>query len=308
MKRLLVSPVIVVLLAGLLVVGCGQAAPSPTKAPAATKAPSASTAPAAAASTAAPAASKVDWPQKGRSVMVVIPYAAGGATDVGTRMMLPYFEKEFGVSFEAVNKTGAGSQIGLTEIAKAKPDGYTIGCGNLPASITTYLDASRKASYDRASFEPIGLSNADPVSVIVQSDSPYKSIKDLVDAAKANPKKVRAGTTTLTGPSHMALLELQNMSGAQFATVGFDGDAPALTALLGGHLDALFVYVGPANAQVKSGEMRFLGVADDKQNKYAPGVKTWAEEGYKISWATSRMLLAPAGVPKEIATRMSSAM
>lgn len=148
MKRLLVSPVIVVLLAGLLVVGCGQAAPSPTQAPAATKAPSASTAPAAAASTAAPAASKVDWPQKGRSVMVVIPYAAGGATDVGTRMMLPYFEKEFGVSFEAVNKTGAGSQIRLTEIAKAKPDGYTIGCGNLPAAITTYLDPSRKASYD----------------------------------------------------------------------------------------------------------------------------------------------------------------
>lgn len=144
--------------------------------------------------------------------------------------------------------------------------------------------------------------------MVVNSDSPYKSLKDLIDAAKANPKKVRAGTTTLTGPTHMALLEMQNMSGAQFATVGFDGDAPALTALLGGHLDALFVYVGPANAQVKSGEMRFLGVADDKQNKYAPGVKTWAEEGYKISRATSRMLLAPAGVPKEIVTRLSSAM
>lgn len=314
MKRLLVPSVAALLAAGVLLAGCSSAAPAPTPAPAAPKAGEATKAPAAGA-TSAPAAQptaapakKLDWPQKGRSVMTIIPYAAGGGTDVGTRMLLPYFEKDFGVSFEAVNKTGAGAQIGLTEIAKAKPDGYTIGAANLPASITTYLDTTRKAAYTRNSFQPIGLSVADPLAIVVKADSPFKSVKDIVDAAKANPKKVRAGTTTLTGPSNMGLQELQKMANIQFAVVGFEGDPPAITALLGGHLDVLFVYVGAANAQVKAGELRYIAVGDDQQSKYAPGVKTLAEEGYKISWATSRMLVAPAGVPKDIVDALAASM
>jgi tripartite-type tricarboxylate transporter receptor subunit TctC len=312
MKRLFVSSVVMVLAASLFVLGCSQAAPAPTAAPAsATKAPAAAaaatSAPAAVAPTAVPA-KKVDWPQKGRSVMVVIPYAAGGGTDVGTRMLLPYMEKDFGVSFEAENKVGAGSQIGLTELAKAKPDGYTIGCGNLPAAITTYLDPARKATYNRKSFQTIGLSVADPLAVVVKSDSPFKTLQDVVDAAKANPKKVRAGITTLTGPSNMGLIELQQMAGVQFAGVGFDGDAPAITAILGGHLDVLFTYVGTAYNQSLSGELRYLAVGDDQQTKFAPGVKTMAEQGYKISWATSRTLMAPAGVQKEIVDMMGASM
>lgn len=316
MKRLFVPTVAAIVAVGVILAGCSsQAAPSPTAAPAApktgeaTKAPAASTsAPAAAAQPTAAPAKKTDWPQKGRSVMTVIPYAAGGGTDVGTRMILPYFEKDFGVSFEAENKTGAGSQVGLTEIARAKPDGYTIGAANLPAIITTYLDKTRKAAYERKSFQPIGLSVADPVSIVVKSDSPYKSVKDVVDAAKASPKKVRAGVTTLTGPSNMALQELQQMANVQFAVVGFDGDPPAITALMGGHLDVLFVYVGAANSQVKAGELRYVAVGDDQQSKYAPGVKTLAEEGYKISWATSRMLAAPAGTPKDVVDSLAASM
>ncbi|HEX2924047.1 MAG TPA: tripartite tricarboxylate transporter substrate-binding protein [Chloroflexota bacterium] len=148
MRSRFVLLVTVVLAIGLLVVGCSQAStPAPTAAPAASKAaePTKAAAPAAEPTkpaAATPAAAKVNFPEKGKSITFNIPWAAGGPTDVGGRLLAGGLEKELGVPVQVVNKAGAGSQVGITELAKAKPDGYYVGMTNLPSSITPDMPAT----------------------------------------------------------------------------------------------------------------------------------------------------------------------
>ncbi|HEX2986792.1 MAG TPA: tripartite tricarboxylate transporter substrate-binding protein, partial [Chloroflexota bacterium] len=150
MKRLLVSLVAVLALASLVVTGCSQSAPAPapTKAaePAKAAEPTKAAAPAAQPTAAAPAAaSKTSWPEKGKSITCIVASDAGGSSDVGARLISAYIEKELGVSIQVVNKPGAGWQVGLTELSKAKPDGYTFGMAVMPQANTIYLDPERKA-------------------------------------------------------------------------------------------------------------------------------------------------------------------
>ena len=106
--------------------------------------------------------------------------------DIGARVLGPMLEKELGAPFQVVNKAGAGGQIGVTDVAKAKPDGYTIGTHALPATEVMYLDPEKKAAFGRKDLLPLALDNVEPVIVSVNADSPYKTIKDVVDAAKAS--------------------------------------------------------------------------------------------------------------------------
>ncbi|HTU00459.1 MAG TPA: tripartite tricarboxylate transporter substrate-binding protein, partial [Candidatus Sulfotelmatobacter sp.] len=127
------------------------------------------------------------FPDKNRPIMLVVSYPPGGGTDVTGRLLAPLLEKELGTSVQVLNKPGAGGQVGFTEISRSRPDGYTIGYMILPTVITTYLDPSRKAVFSRKSFELLALQDNDPGIIAVKANSPYKSLKDLIDAAKANP-------------------------------------------------------------------------------------------------------------------------
>ncbi|HEX2924025.1 MAG TPA: tripartite tricarboxylate transporter substrate binding protein [Chloroflexota bacterium] len=312
MKRLSVSLVALVT-AGMLLAGCSQAAPAPTQAPKAaepTKAASAATtAPAAAAPTAAPAAKKVDFPAKGKTITLLVHWAAGGSSDVGARLLASGMEKELGANIEVVNKAGAGGQVGYTALTQAKPDGYTIGSTNYPSAVITYLDPERKASYTRKDFQLLGLHVVDPGLIAVRKDSPYKTLKDVIDAAKATPKKVTITTTGIQSDEHFALLQLQKLTGAQFAFVHFsDGIAPAMTAVLGGKVDVFCGNVGDLLAQYKSGEMRILGVMDKEPSPFYPDVKTFAAQGYALESSSSRGFSAPGGTPKEVVDILSGAM
>jgi|GEM_PF-3511648 len=212
MSRRLAFLVSITTLAILVTAGCGQSAPAPTPtkaaaAPAATAAPAAATAPAKAAEPTKPAAAptvaaapKVDFPQKGKSITINVPWDAGGAADVGTRLITPILEKELGVPVQVVNKPGAGSQTGLADFARAAPDGYTIGNTNLP---NTFPDLhgppTAKATYSRKSFVPISNIVWDPEAIAVKADSPIKTVKDLVDLAKTKEIKV----ATSRGPGQL---------------------------------------------------------------------------------------------------------
>ncbi|MHB1161098.1 MAG: Bug family tripartite tricarboxylate transporter substrate binding protein, partial [Chloroflexota bacterium] len=123
---------------------------------------------------------------------MIVPADAGGATDIGYRLLAPRMEKYLGTTVEVVNKPGAGTQVGVTELSKAKPDGYTIGVTLIPQTPTIYMDPERKAVFNRESFAPIGLHVFDPGLIAVAPDSKYKTLKDVVDDAKANPEKVKA--------------------------------------------------------------------------------------------------------------------
>ncbi len=306
MKRLLV-----VLAATLLVVGCSQAAPAPapTTAPAPPKA-APTTAPAAApAPTKAPEpAKKIDWPQKGKAITWIVAYAAGGASDIQARILAPLMEKELGVPVEVVNRPGGGAQIGYTELAKAKPDGYTIGWVLFPGVQTVYLDPDRKAVFTRKDVPPVGMAAVDPHAVAVAANSKYKTLKELVDDAKANPGKVTITTAALMGDGHLGLLMFQQAIGAKFRIVNFDGAPQAIVEVLGGRADACVQTIPNFTAQVKSGEIKFLGIMDSKQSSYAPGVPTLQSQGINVVAGSEKVLAVPGGTPKEIVDILANAL
>ncbi len=249
-----------------------------------------------------------DYPQKGKTIQMLVGNAAGGPTDLGARIMAAGLEKELGVPVVVVNKPGANGQIQLTQVATSKPDGYTFGTVNFPVTITGYLDPARKATYNRKSFEPLALHVNDPNIFAVLAKSPYKTVKDLVEAAKAKPKTITV-SSGMRNDEQIGIVQLQKMSGAEFAQVSFtQGTAPSVVALLGGKIDVHCGHAADVLGHVKSGDVRVLGVMDDEESPFLPGVKTFEAQGYKVYSASSRGYLMPAGTPKEILNTLSGAM
>jgi tripartite-type tricarboxylate transporter receptor subunit TctC len=258
-------------------------------------------------SAAAPA-QKVEWPEKGKAVTVIVGYPAGGGVDVAARLIGPILEKDLGVPFQVVNRAGAGGQVGLTALVNSKPDGYTIGYTINPTTAITYLDAARKAAYTRKSFQPIANQFLQPHAVVVVADSPYKTLKELVDAAKATPDKITHGTTGLGGATHMSALQFQKAAGIKLATVHFDGDSPQIAALLGGHIAVGIIPVAAILAHARSGKVRIFGIMDRERSENAPDVMTLEEQGYKAYGASVGGISAPAGVPQEMVTTLAEAI
>jgi tripartite-type tricarboxylate transporter receptor subunit TctC len=171
------------------------------------------------------------------------------------------------------------------------------------------MDPVRKATYTRKSFSPLALHVIDRGLFAVKADSPFKTVKDLVDAARANPKKIRITTTGIQSDDAFAVLQLQKITGAQFAMVHFvQGSAPGMTALLGGKIEVFGGNVGDLLSQLRSGEVRVLGIMDDKRSPFCPGVKTFEEQGYKLYSSALRGFSAPASTPKEVLDILSEAI
>lgn len=305
--------------------GCTQpaAAPTPTRVPAAaptkaaepTKAPAApTTAPAAPTKAPEPTkpaavpAKKVDFPEKGKSITFIMPYAAGGTGDLSARVLAPLMAQELATSIQVVNRPGAGGQTGTTELAKSKPDGYTLGYVVLPAIIGSYLDPERKAAFGRRDFDPIGNQYLVPVVLFVQTSSPYKTLKDLVDAAKAKPGEIKAGTGGIGNASDLGLQLFEKAANVKFATVRFDGGGPNNLALLGGHVDVASGTMVDPMPYHKSGQVRVLGIADREMSKFLPGVPTMESQGYKAYMYSAAALATPTGTPKEVMDILVPAM
>lgn len=306
MKRWFPFLVAALALAAVIVAGCSQAAP----ATAPTKAPDTKAAPAAAAPTTAPAAApaKSAYPEKGKVITLIIPWGAGGGSDVGARLLTPLIEKNLGVTIEVVNKTGGGSQVGITDLVTSKPDGYTFGMTNLPATAAIYLDADRQASFGRKDLQPVALHVFDPISVAVRQDSPFKTMKDFMDAAKANPGGVKIGTSGILSATHIGFLSLEKSAGVKFSYVPFDSSGQQRSATLGGHVDAEGGSAGEFVPGVKSGDLRVLGVFDTQKSKFLPDVPTAQEQGYTIVAATSRGFSVPAGTSMDVVNALSEAI
>ncbi|MGE5617781.1 MAG: tripartite tricarboxylate transporter substrate binding protein [Sphingomonadaceae bacterium] len=311
MKRLLVPLVALLAAVSLAIAGCSSAAPaaSPTKAPEPAKAAEPTKAPAAAQPTAAPAASsKVNYPEKGKTITIIVPVSAGGGSDVSTRVLIPALQKALGTNVEVVNKAGANQQLGHTEFVKAKPDGYTIAMTNLPTTFTNYLDPDRKAIYNRQSFVPIAAPVLDPGIIVVKADTPYKDLKELVEAAKAKPGEITIGATGLMTAPHLMLLQLEKATGAKFNIVQFDkGAADATNALLGGHIQGQAGYIGDLFTQTKSGNVRALAVADTERSPFLPNIPTMKELGIDLTSYIPRGYSVQKDTPQEIVSILENA-
>ena len=245
------------------------------------------------------------FPTKPVSLMVA--YPAGGSTDIGARVVASLAEKELGQPMVVLNKAGAGGQVGWTELARQKPDGYYIGFINLPALNTTILDPERKATFGIDSFTPIINQVLDPGVIYVKPDGPYKSLKDLIDDAKKRPGEVKAGTTGILSDDHLAILKLEEAAGVKFRIVHFDGDTPQVTALLGGQIDVSFLNVGGLTPRVKNGQLRSLAVMDTERCRFYPDVPTSVELGYStVISSSTRGIVGPKGMPEPIVKKLQA--
>jgi len=317
-RRLFVSLIALVTASTLVLAACAApAAPPtpPTQAPAAptkaTEQPKATAqlsepTKAPAPPTAVPTP-RVDYPQKGRAMTMIVPFATGGTSDIGARLLAPVMEKELGTSIEISNKPGAATQVGLTEIAKAKPDGYSFGTSSIPTNIPVYLDPRRQAAFGRKDLQPVANYSSTPQVIDVKADSPFKTLKDLVDTAKAKPDQVKVADAGIGSVTHIATLLLMKAADVKLAPVHFDSGGQTTTALLGGHVDAQTVGTPAIISQIKSGSIRVLGVFSEQRDPALPDVPTVAEQGYKAYMTAYYGILMPAGAPKEIIQTLSQA-
>ena len=257
---------------------------------------------------AATTSSAADFPIPGKAIQMIVGFSAGGSSDAGARILAGGMEKALGTKVEVLNKPGASGQIGYTAIAKAKPDGYTIGLASLPGIMVSCMDPDRKAVYNKDSFQPVALQVVDAGVIAVKADSPYKTLKDFVDDAKARPKKVTVSTTGLQTGDHFSVLQLQKLADIQVAIVHFDGASTAMTALLGKKIDVYSGNVGDILSQLKSGDIRVLGVMDDQENPFLPGVQTFKAQGYPLLGGSWRGYLVPAATPAPIVKKLSDAI
>lgn len=250
-----------------------------------------------------------DFPKKGKTIDLVVAFSSGGAVDTAARLIQPILEKELGTNVEVINKPGAGGQIGYTQLTSAAPDGYTIGATGSPSVVVSPLDPSRGAKYTRDSFQPLGRQVIDPTVIAVQPDSPYQTLKDLLDAAKANPKSMTASTTGLQTGEHFAMAQIQESTGSEFAPVHFsEGASQATTAFLGKHVDILVANVSDVVDLTKQGKARVLGVMTSERAPALPDVPTFKESGHDLEAGTTRGYSAPAGLPDEVAKKLEAAI
>jgi len=245
-----------------------------------------------------------DFPEKGRTISIIIGFAPGSNTDVGARLMAAPLEKEMGVPVQVINKPGAGTQVAMTYLANAKPDGYTIGYNPFVSLTTAYLDPQRQATFTAKSFETLAMHIVDPNGFAVAANSPFKNMKDIVEAARAKPQTIKMSDFGVGGGGHLASLELQRITNTKFNLVHFNGGAPAIMAMLGGHVDCYSGSVGAMVPQVRSGQLRVLGVVDKVESKFLPGIKTLEAQGIPLFVTSGRGFIMPAGGNREIVNKL----
>ena len=244
-----------------------------------------------------------EYPEK--SIEVIVGFDAGGGTDVMARTAAPFIEKYLGegASLVVKNVPGASGQIGVTEVAGSKPDGYTIGTYNLPGMMARTLD--RKTDYNADSFTYLANVVNDPNVIVTSKASGLDTFDKLLEAAKADAGAITVGMSSLGGDDHFMLNKLQGLTGTEFTIVPFKGSAPARTALMGGHVAMGILNISEV-AEFQD-QINVLGVAQAERSEYAPDVPTFKEQGLDLENGSLRGFVAPAGLPAEVEAKLLDA-
>jgi tripartite-type tricarboxylate transporter receptor subunit TctC len=245
-----------------------------------------------------------------RAITMIVPFPPGGVADIVGRPLAATMEKTLKQPIVVVNRTGAGGALGIREAARAAPDGYTILMGLSSISIFPVSERvnGKPPSYEMKDFAPIALVTADPTVLVVRADSPYKNVKDFVDAAKANPGKINYSSSGVYGTLHVAMEMFANAAGIKLFHVPYGGGGPALTALLGGQVQALASGPAAAVGQIKGGKMRALATWSDKRLDMLPDLPTFKELGYDAEFYIWSGVFAPAATPAPILMKLREAV
>ncbi len=241
------------------------------------------------------------WPVK--PVRIIVPFGAGGGTDIQGRLLSKKFYESMGQTFVIENRTGAGGMIGAEAGAKAAPDGYTI-------LFTTASLAVGASLYPKLPFDPVkdlapvSWVSSVPLALAIHPSVPAKSVKDLVALAKARKGRMNAASNGSGTTSHLALELFKDTAGIEVAHVPYKGGGPATTATLSGEVDFVFTTILSVYPQVKAGRLRALAVTTAKRSSVAPELPTMAETfpGFEIdNWYA---MFVPAGTPKDIVSKL----
>ena len=253
------------------------------------------------------AASHAQYPN--RPVQVIVPWGAGGGTDATARIIATLLEKELKQPFNVVNRTGGSGVVGHDAIAKAAPDGYTIGMITVEITMMHHVGLTPLKHTD---FAPLGLVNADPAGITVRADAPYKSTKDLLAAIKANPGKLKASGTGQGGIWHLAiagLLKEQGIEPNALPWVPSQGAAPGMQDLVAGGVDVVSCSLPEARAMIDAGKARPLAIMDAQATALYPKVPTLKQElGSNWQMAAWRVMAAPKGIPADAQKTLAAAV
>ena len=241
-----------------------------------------------------------------RAVTMIVPFPPGGVADIVGRPLAAMMEKSLKQPVVIVNRTGAGGALGMREVARAAPDGYTILMALSSISIFPVSERvnGKQPSYELKDFAPIALVTADPTVLVVRADSPYKSVKDFVEAAKAKPGKINYSSSGVYGTLHVAMEMFANAAGVELFHVPYGGGGPAITALLGGQVEASAQGPAAAIGQIRGGKMRALAGWGTERLKLLPDLPTFKELGYDVEFYIWSGVFAPAATPSPVVTRL----
>jgi tripartite-type tricarboxylate transporter receptor subunit TctC len=250
-----------------------------------------------------PHADAQTWPSK--PIRVIVPYPPGGFTDITARLVTQKLQERLGQSVVIDNKPGANSIIGVDLLAKSPPDGHTFAVviAAYAANTTLYPKLPYDPKKDLAAVSLIGVS---PLVAAVNNDTPFKSAADLIDYARKNPGKVSYGSSGNGSAVNLTTELLKSMTQTSMVHIPYKGAAPALTDLMGGHIqlfmDAAVGLINPG----KTGKVRLIGVASDTRLPALPDVPTFIEQGIKgFTGSTWAGILAPAGTPPAVIKRVA---
>lgn len=253
----------------------------------------------------APSLAQAAFPEK--PVRIVVPFSPGGGTDLIARTLGAGMSQELGQTVIIENKPGGGTIIGTDLVAKSAPDGYTLLIATFAHALNPSLQPKLPYATDKA-FAPIVLIGRSPNVLVVRPDSPYKSVKDIIAAAKARPKQLTFASQGNGTSAHLAGELFKNLARVDMTHVPYRGAGPALTDLLGGQVDMMFATAAAVGAFLDAGKLRALAVTSAERSPALPTVPTIAESdvpGYAAdSWYG---LYAPAGTPSDVIARLNAA-
>lgn len=248
-------------------------------------------------------ASKGDFPNK--QINLIIQAAPGGESDSTGRLIGQVMEQELGVPVVCSNKTGASGAVAFQYVRSQPADGYTIGI--CPAEIAM-VEALGYSDIVPSDMDFLGGACETPSAIIVKADAPYKTLEEFVQYCKDHPGEVVSGTSGAGSTMHIGSEVFARAADVQFSYVPFDGSGPAITALMGGHVDIAVIGVLSAVAGVESGDLRVLAILGDERSPVLPDVPTAAEQGIDAHYSTWVGLYGPKGLPEDVKATLEAAV
>jgi tripartite-type tricarboxylate transporter receptor subunit TctC len=238
-----------------------------------------------------------------RQLSYLIPFDPGGQSDVEARRQQPHLSRILGQQVIIDYKVGGGGALGWRELVRSKPDGYLF-CGfNIPHTILQPLQ--QDVGYKTAQLVPVALFQRTPIGLAVPANSPYKTLKDFIDAAKKDPAKLSVGGSSFFSGPHFATLLFEKLAGIKLSYVPFTGAAPQITALLGGHTDAGMTF---SNDLVRfKDKTRILALATEERMEEFPDIPTFKELGFDLVESVDRGVVVPPKTPAEVVAKLEAA-